>query len=295
MLNKYFTNSFLGILLIVIIFGLFRYGTSFVALLDNVITENQAAVAAVVRSPFHYSFSVAGTLHEVGNMDLSSSPYFWLNSGGQFILKSGIGMTMQGEASALNRWRVLYGKSNPVDTDGGLHPQNILRLITRSKWADFSQQAYFRIRQNQLSQSPNRNESNGLLLMSRYKDGANLYYAGLRVDGNAIIKKKINGKYYTLASRSFLTGAKYNRDTNPNLLPLNSWIGIRSEVKTLVDGKVSIKLYVDNGKTGNWTLVTQVIDDDKSYGGEVILDEQYAGIRTDFMDVEVDDYWLERI
>lgn len=254
-----------------------------------------ASVAALIQSPFYYSFKVDGVLDEAGKMDDSSSPYFWLNSGGQFILKNGIGKTVQGELNKFNKWRLAYYASNPIDTDDGYHPQNILRLVTRSNWQNFRQEIYYRITKDQLSASPNRNASNGLLLFNRYLNGNNLYYTGIRVDGTAVIKKKINGTYYTMAQKPFLSGTKYDRNSNPNLLPKNVWIGLRSEIKTNNDGTVSIKLFADNGKTGNWVLVAETIDDGKTYGDSPILNSGYAGIRTDFMDVEFDDYAIRNI
>ena len=53
---------------------------------------------------------------------------------------------------------------------------------------------------------------------------------------------------------------------------------------------MDIKLFIDKDKTGNWVLAAEAIDDGKSYGGGAILNEDYAGIRADFMDVEFDDY-----
>lgn len=258
--------------------------------------DNQlASVAAIVGSPFHYAFKVDGTLAETGGMNDSSSPYFWLNSGGYLYLKSGIGKTVQGELPQYSKWRLAYSLSNPVDTDNGYHPQNIFRLITRSKWRNFTQEMYFKINKDQMSASPNRNESNGLLLLNRYQNGNNLYYAGIRVDGAAVIKKKINGKYYTMAYRPFINGAKYDKAANPNLLPKNTWIGLRSEVKNSPDGAVFVKLFVDNGKTGNWVLAAEAKDDGRAYGGAPILNEGYGGARTDFMDVDFDDYRMTKI
>ncbi|MEK7088281.1 MAG: hypothetical protein AAB952_00875 [Patescibacteria group bacterium] len=255
-------------------------------------TDTQlASVAALVNSPFYYTFKIDGTLSETGKMDDSSSPYWWLNSGGLFYLKDGMGKTIQNELPTLNKWRLAYSLSNPLDTDNGYHPQNIFRMVLRSQWRDFQQEAYFKINNLNLSASPNRNASNGLLLFNRYQDAFNLYYTGLRVDGYAVIKKKINGVYYTLAYKSFYNAAApYNRDTNPNLLPKNTWIGLRSEVKTNPDNTVSVKFFIDKDKTGNWILIAEATDDGKSYGGAAILQEGYAGIRTDFMDVEFDDY-----
>src|SRR3989344_4550746 len=250
-----------------------------------------ASMAAVVNSPFYYTFKVDGILDEAGKMDDSSSPYFWLNSGGQFLLKDGIGKTVQGELAKLNKWRLAYAASNPTDTDNGYHPQNIFRLVTRSKWQNFTEEVYFNIAKLNMSPSQNRNASNGILLFNRYQNGSNLYYVGIRVDGAAVIKKKINGTYYTLANKSFYkVDAPYNRDTNPNLIPIQKWIGLRSEVKTNSDNTVNIKLFVDRDKTGNWILAVEAKDNGKTYGGNAILSEGYAGIRTDFMDVEFDDY-----
>lgn len=248
-----------------------------------------ATSAAIVSSPFHYAFSKDGKLEEVGSMSQSNSPYWWLSSGAYMYLKSGIGKTIQGDLPRFDKWRLIFSASNSGETDNGYHPQNIFRMPTRNKWQNFRQEIYFKINKDNLSASPNRNASNGLLLFNRYQDGNNLYYTGIRVDGAAVIKKKINGAYYTMAYKPFF-GTGYNRDTNFNLLPKNVWIGLRSEVKTNTDGTVNIKVYVDNGKTGDWVLAAEATDDGKSSGGAAILNEGYAGIRTDFMDVEFDDF-----
>lgn len=253
-------------------------------------TDTQfASIAAIVNSPFYYNFKVDGILSETGKMNDSSSPYWWLNSGGLFYLKDGLGKTIQGDLPAVNKWRLAYSLSNSVDTDNGYHPQNIFRLVTRSKWQNFRQEIYFNIAKINLSQSGERNAWSGVLLFNRYQDDDNLYYAGVRVDGRAIIKKKINGRYYTMAEKAFYNGV-YNRDTNQNLIPIQKWIGLRSEIKTNVDNSVSIKLFIDKDKAGVWILAAEATDDGKSYGGAAILIDGYAGIRTDFMDVEFDDY-----
>lgn len=247
-------------------------------------------VVGVKASSFTYHFSVEGVLYESGNMGESSSPYFWINSGGKLILQSGRGMTIQNELPVNDYWRKLYASSNPLDTDNGYHPQNIFRLITKSKWQNFNQSVYFQIKQDQLSPSPNRAEHNGLLLMSRYNgDGNTLYYAGLRVDGYAIIKKKLNGKYTTLAYTKIFPGT-YNRLTNPNLLTKNKWIGLKSEVKNNANGSVTIKLYYDQNWNNNWVLIAEATDNNNP-----IKTEGYAGIRTDFMDVVFDKYDLRTI
>lgn len=250
-----------------------------------------ASTAAVVSSPFRYTFNFDGILQEAESQQESSSPYWWLNSGARLIISNGTGKTIQNELSPNDKWRLIYLSSNPIDTDNGYHPQNLFRLITRSKWQNSQEIAYFRIIRDQLSSSPNRDAYNGLLLMSRYQDGNNLYYSGIRVDGNAIIKKKINGVYYTLASKKTFSGT-YNKLLNPNLLPKNTWIGLKIQINN-TNGKVYIKLYMDKNRTGNWTLIAEAIDDGKY--GSPLLNEGYAGIRTDFMDVEFDDFRMINI
>jgi hypothetical protein len=248
-----------------------------VFLLPNLAT---AAESAVVSSPYLYNFNQNGRLPEAWPLEASNSPYWWVNSGAYLVLDGGRGHTVQGELPGL-------------DTDNGYHPQNIFRLTTRSKWQDARQEAYFIINKTNLSESPNRNESNGLLLFSRYHDGDNLYYAGLRVDGAAVIKKKQGGRYHTLASSPGVYAGTYNRQNNPNLLREQRWIGLRSEVKNLPNGSVSIKLYIDKLWSGNWELVAEAIDDGSQ--GAPLRETGYAGIRTDFMDVTIENYRLRNI
>ncbi len=233
-------------------------------------------------------------LNEVGKMKESSSLDWWLNSGGFLYSENGIGKTFQGNVPEDNPWYKIYLKSNPRDTDNGSHPQNIFRLVTRNKWQNLSQQSYFEINANNFSKSKYRDESNGLLLFNRYQDGNNLYYTGIRVDGTAVIKKKIKGNYFTMAQKIIYEG-KYNKKDNPNLLPMHTWIGIKSEVITNPDDSVDIKLYLDSDRSGNWSLVLTAKDDNSEYGGEAIKNAGYAGIRTDFMDVQFDDYKIEEI
>jgi hypothetical protein len=252
----------------------------------------EAATAATVKPPFTYPFSVDGRLEETGSIDNSSSPYWWVSSGAFMDLKGGVGMTNQGDLAIGSKWQKLYALNNPVDTDGGLHPQNIFRMVLRSGWQDVSQSVYYRIDKLNLSASPSRNASNGLLLMSRYLDQNNLYYTGLRVDGYAVIKKKIQGKYYTLAYSRIFDGPKYNALSNPNLLPVGIQIGLKTVTKNLDAKRVSIKVYADVGRTGNWTLAAQAVDDGLSYGGAALTAAGHGGLRTDFMDVQFDDYSL---
>ncbi len=233
-------------------------------------------------------------IEETGEMEESIGSDWWVNSGA-FLIKNGkIGKTLQGKIKKDSVWQKKYEDYNSESTDGGYRPQNIFRLVTKSKWQDFQQEVYFRIVKYNLSKSKHRNQSNGLLLFNRYLDGDNLYYTGIRVDGAGVIKKKIKGEYFTLAYEPIFNG-RYDIKTNSNLLPENTWIGLKSEVVTTNDNNVNIKLFLDKEGNENWELILEVTDDNKSYGGDAILKEGYSGIRTDFMDVEFDDYYIKDI
>ena len=245
------------------------------------------------QSSLLYTFSTMERLEEAGSEEESNSPYFWLDSGGYMDIENGVGKTIQGETSMDNTWRGEYAISNATDTDTGAHPQNIFRLISKSLWKNVREEVYFKILKDNLSQSPNRDESNGLLLFMRYIDSNNLYYVGVRVDGHSIIKKKLNGVYYLLDERPLFPGKTYNRDTVPNLLPKNTWIGIRGEIRN-VGKNVFIQVYTDVGNTGIWTLAAEA-QDDGLQNKNVIKDAGHGGIRTDFMDVYFDGYRLENI
>ncbi len=252
------------------------------------------AVALLTDSEFHYRFQTDGFLEETGLITDSSSSYWWLNSGGRMILGGGIGKTIQKDSGISQFWKKAYNQSNPTDTEEGVHPQNIFRLLTRKKWAQGLQEIHFKINNIRMSDSPNRNESNGFLLMSRYQDSDNLYYSGLRVDGHAVIKKKINGVYYTLAETPvFFSETFYNRNTNPNLIQGAAWIGIKSRITTDRDKNVHITLYIDKENSGKWQEVLNTTDTGKD--APVITKEGLSGIRSDFMDVEFDDYIISRI
>lgn len=275
-------NSFLAVVLTLSAVGYMGASTA------------HAAETRAISLPFHYSFSHDGILREAGSMSSSTSPYFWLNSGAYMYLSGGTGKSVHGPLPKDDPRRLNYAAGNSYDTDGGYYPQNLFRLYTRTKWQDVSQEVQYKINKYNLSESTNRAGYNGLLLFSRLTDGNNLYYAGLRVDGKAVIKKKIGGKYYTMAINSVITTSKYNRDTNPNLLPEGKWIGLRTVVKNVSSSSVRVTLYADIGNTGTWKKVAEAFDDGKMYGGKAFTNAGYGGMRTDFMDVEFDNFRLNQ-
>jgi hypothetical protein len=223
--------------------------------------------------------------------DRSIDPFLWLTSGSALLINDGTGKTLQGELTSNDKKRLSYLITNPIDTDNGYHPQNVFRIVTRGKnLQNIRQEVSVKINHINASNSPNRNGSNGIHLFNHYIDQYNLYTAGVRVDGQAVIKKKLSGIYYTLSSKKIYSGI-YNRKNNPNLLPLGRWFGMRSDIITNEDGTVLIQLYLDRDNTGKWTLITTAFDDAITYG-KAISEEGRAGIRTDFMDVEFDDYTI---
>ena len=254
------------------------------------INKAKASQAASVSGDFRYSFNSPGTLLETGSMGESSSPYFWVNSGAKLVIgKEGSGGTVSGKLPISDPFRVLYSSNNALDTESGYHPQNIFRLLTRSIWGDLEQELTFRITNQNLADSPNREGHNGILLMSRYSDQYNLYYAGIRNDGEAIIKKKVNGSYYTLASvQIFGVKGQYDRTTTPSLLPKMKWMRMKVQVTDQKDGSVKIRLLLDRENDGSFVSILSAVD--QGVGGEPLHKAGYAGIRTDFMDVEFDNY-----
>lgn len=253
-----------------------------------------AALILAPNTPFTYSFAVAGVLHESGNEYETTSPYWWLNSGGTLLLADSTGSTIQGSLDTFDRWRIRYSLSNPTDTDDGYHPQNLFRLISRSEWQNPRSEAEFYIAASNQSRSPNRNESNGILFMSRYQNDDTLYYAGVRVDGHAVIKKKYHGTYYTMAEMPIFPGT-YDRAQETNLLPQKTWFALRMETTTTIDG-VSITVLMRDGDSDAWIPLLSATDDGKTYHGTPAITERgRVGIRTDFMDVRFHSIRIEEL
>lgn len=254
-----------------------------------------AVPAAAVGPRFAYTFNDAGVLEEAGDMRESSSPYFWLNSGGELVISGSTGATISGSTSPENSWQAQYAADNPTDTDAGAHPQNIFRLITRSQWGNVREEAQFLVTRDNFSASPNRNASNGLLLMSRYQDsGQTLYYAGLRVDGTAVIKKKYKGTYFTMAQKEVFPGEYRGSRDEKNLLPHNEWISLRSEVSTSPNA-VTVRLFMKRAEDSEWKLLLESDDHGQYDSTPPIASPGFAGIRTDFMDVRFENYRLEEL
>jgi hypothetical protein len=241
-----------------------------------------------------YSFNTPGVLYEAGSEGESTSPYWWVNSGAKLIIQDKVGKTAHGNLWFFDSWRVMYSLSNPLDTDNGYHPQNTFRLVTKNTMGDGRVEAYFKIDKDNWSTSPNRNASNGLLLMSRYLDKDNLYYAGIRVDGYAVLKKKYQGTYYTMATKQLFAGT-YTQSANINMLPHQVWLGLRSESVTNSDGSVTVRLFMRKDGETIWKQVLEARDDGSFGGTAPISQTGRAGIRTDFMDVSFESFRMEAL
>lgn len=252
----------------------------------------EAATPLTLPSPFLYTFNSNGTIDEAGSMGEASSPYFWLNSGGRLIIQNGVGETVQGPLKTGDRWQLAYGLANALDTGNGYYPQNLFRLVTKSIWKNLLEEIHFKINRLNMTETPNRDGYSGVLLFSHYHDNDNLYYAGIRMDGTAVIKKKLNGTYYTLATAQIWNAdSGYDKETNPNLIPGNRWMGMRTETKDLPDGGVTITLWLDQSNNGTWKQILSVVDTGVN-GGAAVPGPAYAGIRTDYLDIDFDNYKL---
>lgn len=139
-----------------------------------------------------------------------------------------------------------------------------------------------------MTDSTNRNASNAFLFFLRYKDQHNLYYAGIRVDGTVIIKKKIGKEYFTLGEEKVFKG-KYDRQTMPCLIPTEAWMGLRATCTNQKDGSVKITVKVDK-KDGKGFIEVLSATDKDGKSGNPFVNAGSVGIRTDFMDVEFKDY-----
>lgn len=225
-------------------------------------------------------------VEESGELSSARDPRWWLNSGAYFISRGGYGITVHGRLHDQNPWRLAYSRSNASDTEYGYHPQNIFRMVTKQDWLDPDFAVYARVSSVHNAATLNRNETNGILLMTKYADADNLYYAGVRADGFVVIKKKEDGRYETLAEQKIFYATPEHVETYHSSLPVHEWIGIRSVTETTNDG-VAITLYLDPDLSGSWTKVLHAVD--SGTGARPPLTARgHVGIRTDFMDMAFD-------
>jgi len=258
-------------------------GIAGVILARAVLVLASPAAAAAQTTLLNYTFSTSGTLVEAGSTSLSTSPYLWVNAGAKLDITGGVGQTIQGSLSSSDPWRAIYATKLPGPTDNGAHPQNVFRMFARNLVQNVSAQVYVNRVADNLSNSANRHEYNGESLIARYKDANNYYYAGIRADGNVVIKKKTNGIYQTLATKKVLAGT-YSASTNPDLMPLNKWVGLKLDVNDTSSGP-KIVFSTDIGKTGTWVQQLSVTDDPTKYGAAV-SGAGLVGVQNDYADAK---------
>lgn len=227
------------------------------------------------------------TLEEAPSGSESMDQCFWVDSGALFFVKNKIGSTIVGEIDKESRWKSLYKLSAGEYTDKGTHPQNIFRLINKKNVQDVREELLAYIENYHLSTSSNRDKSNGIFLLARYHDSQNLYLGGIRVDGNAVIKKKSNGVYQTLGIVSYDNRHAYDRTSNPNILPVHTWIGIAVEVKNQKDHSTLIDLDLSFDQGTTWNRVLSVVD---RVPEPQLYNAAATGIRSDFMDLYFKNY-----
>lgn len=291
-------NVFLGALLLALIITLVYFSAGEPELFPNLAGGNEAAAVlstkaapTKVEKPWLFTFDTDGTLEEAGSPKESSSVYWWLNSGGTLAIENGTGRSARRGQSVADRWFRAYRTNNALDTDSGRYPQNLFRLISQSEVGDADISMAFRMLGINLTDTPNRDVWSGVFLFSRYRDSDNLYYAGIRQDGHVIIKKKIGGQYHTLAEKEYFKSLRpYERDTNPNFIPGQTWLQLRLVTKR-EDDDIRLTLYLK--ENAGWEEVLSVLDD--GVGGNAFTEPGRFGIRTDYMDVEFDNYQVTPI
>lgn len=242
-------------------------------------------------SPAAVTFGQDIVLQEVSSASQSNSPTWWLTSGALFTIQGGVGRTLQGRLPDNDPQRLRYAQYNSEHSGGGYYPQNIFRLVTRQSFRNTRQMVNFWMSAYNPLATTDRDASDGVLFFTGYQNEDNLYYAGLRVDGQVVIKKKINGNYYTLAIAPVISGT-YNRTSNPNLIPTGRWIGMRTDTITNADGSVTINVYLDLNNTGTYTLALTATDRNGAYGGAPFSNGGMGGIRSDYMDLTFSNYQL---
>lgn len=248
-----------------------------------------ALIATSSAGAFEETFDRDGVIEEASRAAVSRSPRWWVSAGGRVTFEDGTARTIQGSLPAWDPWARAYARSKPVDTEGGRRPQNVFRMVTRETGRNFRQRVSVRIHSTNLAASTERGPFSGIFLESRFLNDNNFYVAGLRFDGQAVVKKRREAEAFTIGVAPVYPGT-YDRQSRPNLLPEDRWFSIRSTIAD-VPGGVQILLELHDPALGaDWIPVLEVLDGPGGPDGEPIRGAGSAGIRTDFMDVELENY-----
>ncbi|MCA9308573.1 hypothetical protein KC980_03600 [candidate division WWE3 bacterium] len=211
--------------------------------------------------------------------------YRWnIVSGGILNIKKSVLSTNIGELNTQNPVYKLYQNKAPIDSDNGKHPQNLFKITTKRSYINSTQKITYKIKKLNLSDSPNRNNTNGIFLLSKYKNEQTYYKAGLRVDGNFIISRTLNGETQILAAKTYFLG-DYDRTQTPYLINTSEEDLLKFETIETKDG-VMLKLYYRDTPKRDWFTMLEVFDPTDM----AIVSKGKNGIQTDFMDVEFTNY-----
>lgn len=241
-----------------------------------------SAAAALVGPTFTYHFTSQAVVNETATMATSSSPYFWVASGGQFIITNVANIPNPDLLSAgIYLGATIQGPSAATVT---AYQQNDFRLIERFMRTNIMQEVHFNLRHINMAETPSRDADKGIFVYARYYDVSNHYYAGITLDGRAVIRIVTNGVMKTLASTPlYMADGGYDRDTNPNVIPGKKWIGLSTHAD-LVGGKMHLSLDVGSIDSGRWiwgAMFTSIVDSNPPV---VLRGPCYGGIRSDYFD-----------
>ncbi len=258
-------------------------GVMFIA--TPVVPQLAEAASGPITSTFLYTFNADGRLPEAGSAGASWSPYLWLQSGGYLDIANGVGSTITGALPVSDPMHATYANAYAVSSDGGAHPQNLFRLFTKASMGDGSASIYVDRTADNLANTANRRPYTGESVIVRYQDAGHYYYAGIRDDGYAVIKKDVGGTYETLAAAKVFPGT-YNSASNPSLIPLGQWIGMKLDAVNTSSG-VALTFSTDVGKTGTWKPVLSATDTSNP-----ITAAGTVGIESDYSDASFDNLRL---
>ena len=252
---------------------------------------------------FHDNFDRQKVIKEANPMSESLDKNWWVNSGGYLSINNGTASTIQGTLPQNDTFRIGYSSDKSEDTDNGYRPQNIFRMVNRNIWAgNYTAEVYFKYsKYNNITNTMGKNlgADNGVSLMVNYQDENNLYYVGLRADGFAGIKKKMDSDYSVLQNPVKVFPGVYKH--YDNLIPQDKWIGIRAVVEeqrhndTTISGKdqAYIAMYIDEkGDGSSWKYVTSYLDQNSTT--TTTFKQGHTGIRTDFIDAQFRDFKVNR-
>ena len=87
----------------------------------------------------------------------------------------------------------------------------------------------------------------------------------------------------------------YEREKDMSLVPQIEWLTLRTETTTNKKGVVTISLFMKRATETKWTLLLKGLDTGTNFDSPPLVGSHPLGIRTDFMDVEFDNFMAEKL